>query len=126
MDSPVGMAAGIGAVYGTLNEFWKVPAQGLGEQFSAKSVGTSAVKNSFHFAAMGALYTVATSAAETSRGVDDHFNGGLGGASVGAYLGLRQGGLSAMHGIIHRSLALGAAGIFCHYVGSKYRPPVTS
>ena len=118
-------AASIGAVYGALHEMWKVPAQGLGDQLNVRTVGTSALKNSMHFAMMGALYTITTASAETTRGVDDHFNGGLGGASVGAYLGLRQGGISAMNGIIHRSLVLGAAGVFCHYVGSKYKPGAT-
>ena len=49
-------AASIGAVYGALHEMWKVPAQGLGEQLNVRTVGTSALKNSMHFAMMGALY----------------------------------------------------------------------
>jgi len=122
MDSPIANAAAIGAIYGTLNEFWKVPAQGLGNQFSARSLGLSAVKNSVHFGVMGGLYIVGTGASETTRGVDDHFNGGVGGALVGGYVGLRQAGVSSMHGVMHRSLVLGAAGVFCSYISSRFRP----
>lgn len=121
MDSPIGNAAAIGAVYGAVQNLWLVPAQDgkAASRLNLTSTAEACVKNSLHFAAMGLVYTVGTSAAASFRGVDDHLNAGIGGAGVGAYAGLRQSGLSALHGTMHRSFALAGAGIFCSFVASK-------
>ena len=104
MESPIANAAAIGAVYGAIQNLWLVPAQDgkASSRFNFTSTAEACVKNSFHFAAMGLIYTVGTSAAGTFRGVDDHLNSGIGGAGVGAYAGLRQSGLSALHGTMHQ------------------------
>ena len=119
-ESPLVNAAAIGAVYGAIQNLWLVPAQSEGSvRLNVRSVGESAIKNSFHFAIMGLVYTVGTSAAGTFRGTEDHLNSGIGGACVGAYTGLRQGGISALHGTMHRSIALAGAGMFCSFVASR-------
>jgi hypothetical protein len=122
MESPIGNAAAIGAFYGAIQQLWKVPAEGAAGASSLVNpakLGEAAVKNSFHFMAMGLIYTIGSDAAASFRHSDDHFNGAIGGAAVGAYTGLRQGGVSAMHGMVHRSLILGGIGMFCSFVGTK-------
>ena len=87
MDSPIANAAAIGAIYGAIQSAWKVPAVDgrLSSRFNFSALAESSVKNSFHFAAMGLIYTIGTSAAATARNKEDHLNSGLGGAMVGAY-----------------------------------------
>ena len=119
-ESPLVNAAGIGAVYGAIQNLWLVPAQTeTSIRLNVRSVGEAAIKNSLHFAMIGLVYTVGTSAAGAFRGSEDHLNSGIGGACVGAYTGLRQGGISALHGTMHRSIALAGAGMFCSFAASR-------
>lgn len=84
-------------------------------------VANSIGKTGMNFAVISAIYTGGACAAKGIRGKNDSLNYGVGGASVGVFLGLRA---KSLHQMVLNGIVMGAIGTGCAYSSRMVTHPI--
>lgn len=115
-----------GTLFGLGKEIWRYgpsEARGFSSRINFAELANNVGKSSLQFAVIGGLYSVGAVVAKGARDKDDSLNFGFGGALAGAFLGMKA---KSLHQVVLKAATLGAAGVICSFVSSKftgnYRP----